>query len=69
MKLKATFHTVDNKVFVFVMNIQFISLIIEICVLVCSPGVWKVVAKFHSNPQQSYSAQFEVKEYGKSLTL
>ncbi|XP_027138175.1 complement C3 [Larimichthys crocea] len=28
-----------------------------------SPGVWKVVAKFHSNPQQSYSAQFEVKEY------
>ncbi|KAK2815854.1 hypothetical protein Q5P01_026321 [Channa striata] len=27
------------------------------------PGVWKVVAKFHSNPQQSYSAEFEVKEY------
>nr|AFC89899.1 complement component C3 [Miichthys miiuy] len=30
---------------------------------VVSPGVWKVVAKFHGNPQQSYAAQFEVKEY------
>ncbi|CAJ1053159.1 complement C3 [Xyrichtys novacula] len=30
---------------------------------IVSPGVWKVVAKFHSNPQQSYSAEFEVKEY------
>uniref|UniRef100_A0A8D0AEB8 Complement C3-like n=1 Tax=Sander lucioperca TaxID=283035 RepID=A0A8D0AEB8_SANLU len=27
------------------------------------PGLWKVVAKFQSNPQQSYSAEFEVKEY------
>uniref|UniRef100_A0A8C9YTS7 Complement C3-like n=1 Tax=Sander lucioperca TaxID=283035 RepID=A0A8C9YTS7_SANLU len=27
------------------------------------PGLWKVVAKFPSNPQQSYSAEFEVKEY------
>uniref|UniRef100_A0A4W6DXB0 Uncharacterized protein n=1 Tax=Lates calcarifer TaxID=8187 RepID=A0A4W6DXB0_LATCA len=27
------------------------------------PGLWKVVAKFHSNPQQSYTAEFEVKEY------
>ncbi|KAM9362521.1 complement C3-like [Symphorus nematophorus] len=26
-------------------------------------GVWKVVAMFSSNPQQSYSAEFEVKEY------
>ncbi|KAM3623772.1 uncharacterized protein V6R79_015383 [Siganus canaliculatus] len=26
-------------------------------------GVWTVIAKFHSNPQQSYSAKFEVKEY------
>ncbi|XP_058496236.1 complement C3-like isoform X2 [Solea solea] len=30
---------------------------------VVSPGVWKVVAKFHKNPQQSYTAEFEVKEY------
>ncbi|KAM9318794.1 LOW QUALITY PROTEIN: complement C3-like, partial [Pholidichthys leucotaenia] len=29
-----------------------------------SLGVWKIVAKFTSNPQQSYSANFEVKEYG-----
>ncbi|CAJ1053161.1 Hypothetical predicted protein [Xyrichtys novacula] len=26
-------------------------------------GLWKVVAKFESNPQQSFSAEFEVKEY------
>uniref|UniRef100_A0A8C9X3J4 Anaphylatoxin-like domain-containing protein n=1 Tax=Sander lucioperca TaxID=283035 RepID=A0A8C9X3J4_SANLU len=26
-------------------------------------GLWKVVAKFQSNPQQSYFAEFEVKEY------
>ncbi|XP_041838072.1 complement C3-like [Melanotaenia boesemani] len=30
---------------------------------IVSPGLWKVVAKFTSNPQQSYSADFEVKEY------
>ncbi|XP_045902911.1 complement C3-like [Micropterus dolomieu] len=30
---------------------------------IVSPGLWKVVAKFHSNPQQSYTAEFEVKEY------
>ncbi|XP_008315469.1 complement C3-like [Cynoglossus semilaevis] len=28
-----------------------------------SPGIWKLVAKFRSNPQQSYTAEFEVKEY------
>ncbi|XP_047433333.1 complement C3-like isoform X2 [Mugil cephalus] len=28
-----------------------------------SPGLWKIVAKFTSNPQQSFSAEFEVKEY------
>lgn len=31
-----------------------------------SPGLWKLVAKFHSNPQESFSAHFEVKEYGNS---
>uniref|UniRef100_A0A667YTJ9 Complement C3-like n=1 Tax=Myripristis murdjan TaxID=586833 RepID=A0A667YTJ9_9TELE len=30
---------------------------------IASPGVWKVVAKFQSNPQLSYSAEVEVKEY------
>uniref|UniRef100_A0A671XRD4 Complement C3-like n=1 Tax=Sparus aurata TaxID=8175 RepID=A0A671XRD4_SPAAU len=34
-----------------------------VCVCVCSIGLWKVVAKFHSKPQQSFSAEFEVKEY------
>ncbi|KAK2815855.1 hypothetical protein Q5P01_026322 [Channa striata] len=30
---------------------------------IVSQGLWKVVAKFHSNPQQSYYAEFEVREY------
>uniref|UniRef100_A0A667XCD2 Complement component c3a, duplicate 5 n=1 Tax=Myripristis murdjan TaxID=586833 RepID=A0A667XCD2_9TELE len=30
---------------------------------IASPGLWKVVAKFQSNPQLSYSAEVEVKEY------
>ncbi|KAM9856754.1 complement C3-like [Aulostomus maculatus] len=30
---------------------------------IVSPGLWKLVAKFHSNPQQSFTAEFEVKEY------
>uniref|UniRef100_A0A8C7WLV0 Uncharacterized protein n=1 Tax=Oryzias sinensis TaxID=183150 RepID=A0A8C7WLV0_9TELE len=28
-----------------------------------SPGLWKIVAKFQSNPQESFSTNFEVKEY------
>ncbi|XP_062283436.1 LOW QUALITY PROTEIN: complement C3-like [Scomber scombrus] len=30
---------------------------------IVSTGLWKVVAKFNSNPQQSFYAEFEVKEY------
>uniref|UniRef100_A0A665VW98 Complement C3-like n=1 Tax=Echeneis naucrates TaxID=173247 RepID=A0A665VW98_ECHNA len=30
---------------------------------IVSTGLWKLVAKFHSNPQESFSAEFEVKEY------
>ncbi|XP_076583460.1 complement C3-like [Chaetodon auriga] len=30
---------------------------------IVSPGLWKVVTKFQSNPQQSFSAEFEVREY------
>ncbi|KAK5893217.1 hypothetical protein CgunFtcFv8_006111 [Champsocephalus gunnari] len=30
---------------------------------IVSIGQWKIHAKFHSNPQQSFSAEFEVKEY------
>ncbi|MED6232503.1 hypothetical protein ATANTOWER_031361 [Ataeniobius toweri] len=30
---------------------------------IASPGLWKVVAKFKSNPHQRYIAEFEVKEY------
>lgn len=34
--------------------------------LVSSFGVWKIRAKFESNPQEIFSAEFEVKEYGES---
>ncbi|XP_056136550.1 complement C3-like isoform X2 [Lampris incognitus] len=30
---------------------------------VVSPGLWKVVSRFHSNPQQPFISEFEVKEY------
>ncbi|XP_053187520.1 complement C3-like isoform X2 [Scomber japonicus] len=30
---------------------------------IVSIGLWKVVAKFHSKPQLTYSAEFEVKQY------
>ncbi|XP_028257240.1 complement C3-like [Parambassis ranga] len=30
---------------------------------VAATGMWKVVAKFQSNPQQSFSAEFQVKEH------
>ncbi|XP_067438912.1 complement C3-like isoform X2 [Thunnus thynnus] len=30
---------------------------------IVSPGLWKVVTRFHSNPQQSFCTEFEVKEY------
>ncbi|XP_073327860.1 complement C3-like isoform X1 [Pagrus major] len=30
---------------------------------IVSIGLWKVVARFHNKPQQSFSAEFEVKEY------
>lgn len=38
-------------------------------VFTCSPGLWKIVAKFQSNPQQSFTAEFEVKEYGIAFTV
>uniref|UniRef100_A0A7N9ASP1 Complement C3-like n=1 Tax=Mastacembelus armatus TaxID=205130 RepID=A0A7N9ASP1_9TELE len=41
------------------------SLSFCMCVHVCvySHGLWKVVAKFYSNPEQEYYVEFEVKEY------
>uniref|UniRef100_A0A8C5HMJ9 Complement C3-like n=1 Tax=Gouania willdenowi TaxID=441366 RepID=A0A8C5HMJ9_GOUWI len=32
-------------------------------VFLCSRGVWKLVARFQTNPQQSFYSNFEVKEY------
>uniref|UniRef100_A0A665W0L5 NTR domain-containing protein n=1 Tax=Echeneis naucrates TaxID=173247 RepID=A0A665W0L5_ECHNA len=44
-------------------NLKQVSLHIFQTVCVCSPGLWKVVTKFCSNPQMSFSADFQVKEY------
>lgn len=30
-----------------------------------SKGIWKVLVKFQSNPQETFTADFEVKEYGR----
>uniref|UniRef100_A0A8C3I639 Complement C3 n=1 Tax=Chrysemys picta bellii TaxID=8478 RepID=A0A8C3I639_CHRPI len=32
----------------------------------CSLGTWKITAKYEDSPQQTFSAQFDVKEYGKN---
>lgn len=37
-----------------------------VCFLGGRPGFWKIITKFLNNPQLSFSADFEVKEYGKS---
>ncbi|KAK1885951.1 Complement C3 [Dissostichus eleginoides] len=45
---------------------QFPDRLLEKVVLVSfqsGPGLWKIVTKFQSNPQQSFQAEFEVKEY------
>ena len=36
---------------------------------ICSTGMWKVVAAFQNSKQNNYSAEFEVKEYGKTFTI
>ena len=41
---------------------------VGVCCYICSDGVWKVVATFQNNKQHNYSAEFEVKEYGKTFT-
>ena len=47
-------------------NIYSVCVRVCVCVCVYCIGVWKVVARFHSKPEQSFSAEFEVKEYGES---
>lgn len=34
--------------------------------LACSPGTWKIMAKFSNKPQSQFAAEFEVKEFGES---
>uniref|UniRef100_A0A665W150 NTR domain-containing protein n=1 Tax=Echeneis naucrates TaxID=173247 RepID=A0A665W150_ECHNA len=53
--------SVSNKYIFY--NLKQVSLHIFQTVCVCSPGLWKVVTKFCSNPQMSFSADFQVKEY------
>lgn len=36
-----------------------------VCFLAYSPGLWKIVAKFSNNPDLRFTAEFEVKDYGK----
>ena len=36
---------------------------------ICSTGMWTVVATFQNSKQNKYSAEFEVKEYGKTFTI
>uniref|UniRef100_A0A8C5NDJ3 Complement C3-like n=1 Tax=Gouania willdenowi TaxID=441366 RepID=A0A8C5NDJ3_GOUWI len=44
--------------FKFLLNESFV-----LSVFLCSRGVWKLVARFQTNPQQSFYSNFEVKEY------
>lgn len=32
-----------------------------------SPGIWKLVAWHQNSPQQNFSSEFEVKEYGRCI--
>ncbi len=34
--------------------------------MVRSPGIWKVVTLFSNTPQKTFTADFEVKEYGET---
>uniref|UniRef100_A0A3Q2QK09 Complement C3 n=1 Tax=Fundulus heteroclitus TaxID=8078 RepID=A0A3Q2QK09_FUNHE len=53
--------------FLFFIFIFFFNL--KLVVHVCSFGNWKMMAKFHSNAAESFTAEFEVKEYGKKFYL
>uniref|UniRef100_A0A665VZJ5 Complement C3-like n=1 Tax=Echeneis naucrates TaxID=173247 RepID=A0A665VZJ5_ECHNA len=61
-----TLYTPNSRVLYRIFS-QFVLLISDnfvlACMCLCSTGLWKLVAKFHSNPQESFSAEFEVKEY------
>ncbi len=37
--------------------------------MVRSPGIWKVVARFSNTRQKTFTAVFEVKEYGKTCVI
>uniref|UniRef100_A0A8C5HKX5 Complement C3-like n=1 Tax=Gouania willdenowi TaxID=441366 RepID=A0A8C5HKX5_GOUWI len=57
--IKTTFDVAVVKLhFKFLLNESFV-----LSVFLCSRGVWKLVARFQTNPQQSFYSNFEVKEY------
>uniref|UniRef100_A0A8C7WW61 Uncharacterized protein n=1 Tax=Oryzias sinensis TaxID=183150 RepID=A0A8C7WW61_9TELE len=51
----------DNTVSIQIVLTDFIFLNFLVCL--CSPGLWKIVASFKNNPDEEFSANFEVKEY------
>lgn len=46
-------------------NLLMRFVILFVCFLAYSPGFWKIVAKFSGSPQMHFTAEFEVKKYGK----
>uniref|UniRef100_A0A672HAH3 Complement C3-like n=1 Tax=Salarias fasciatus TaxID=181472 RepID=A0A672HAH3_SALFA len=54
---------VDIEIVVMFLSLFFILVLSSIKAVEWSCGLWKVVSRFQSNPQQSYSSDFEVKEY------
>uniref|UniRef100_A0A3P9MSY0 Complement C3-like n=1 Tax=Poecilia reticulata TaxID=8081 RepID=A0A3P9MSY0_POERE len=49
-------------VFYLMMQVKNNLLCLLMCIFCCSPGIWKVIAKF-STSTQSFVSEFEVKEY------
>uniref|UniRef100_A0A3P9KQP9 Uncharacterized protein n=1 Tax=Oryzias latipes TaxID=8090 RepID=A0A3P9KQP9_ORYLA len=50
-----------------IVSIQILTdfIFLNFLVCLCSPGLWKIAASFTNNPEEEFSANFEVKEYGK----
>uniref|UniRef100_A0A665W6N5 Complement C3-like n=1 Tax=Echeneis naucrates TaxID=173247 RepID=A0A665W6N5_ECHNA len=61
--VKAGDNHADTSVSIEIVVLYFHFSLLFLCVCVFSNGIWKVVARFPSNPQFSFSTEFEVKEY------
>lgn len=47
-------------------NLLMRFVILFVCFLAYSPGFWQIVAKFSDSPQMRFTAEFEVKKFGKN---